>query len=184
MEEKKFKCGHSELLEQIEIRYYRGKLQRIFRDERGRKRRQRSQCYDCYMTDLRKKRGTKPRLDSDSPIIKSAVRAEKIAAEHFRSIGWSVEHGHGAGPDLIISGWAGGSARASVEVKQAFRGTRCWLVPFVKPNRRSDDFVAIVLPNGKVIVEKMSEHLSKCGNYGNRAVTAMVKQFGLDPQPK
>jgi hypothetical protein len=172
---KKFKCGHEELLEFFQKK---GSV-RLFKDAKGRIRCQRATCYDCTMEKIRKKRGTKPRLLSDSPIIKSAVRAEKIAAEWFRSRGWAVEHGHGAGPDLVVRFPPDGAVLAHVEVKQAFRGTRCWMVPFVKPSRKADDLIAIVMPNGAVHVEYMRTHLEKCGAYGNRSITKIVKEFGL-----
>ena len=181
MELKTFKCGHSEKLALVGLVDQKdGTKAKIYTDEKGRKRRARSKCYNCYMAELREKRGTKPRCESTAPIIKSAVRAERIAAEHFRCAGWVVEHGHGAGPDLLIWLPDDPQNKRSVEVKQAFRATRCWQVSFVKEKRRGDDFVAIVLPNTRVHVEKMTEHLSKCGNYGNRSVTAIVKEIGLN----
>lgn len=125
--------------------------------------------------------GFGPRGSKVNPICTStaeAVRCELVAAEFFRSLGFSVEVGHGAGPDLFCEA---GNLSYTVEVKKAGLNSRRWRVGNVKPARKKDDLVAIVLPNGRVYIDSMEHHLDACTpRDGSRSVTRIVKEFGLD----
>lgn len=175
---KTFKCGHTEMIGLLDFMVQKdGRIIDIYTDERGRRRRVMAKCYDCYMAGVRAKRGTKPRLESQKPNIVSAIRAEKAAAKFFEEKGFHVQHGHGAGPDLIIDN--GVDEPQTVEVKQPFKCTRCWQVPRVRESRRYDDLIAIVMPNGFVHVEDMAEYMKGCNRYGSKNVTALVREIGL-----
>lgn len=106
-----------------------------------------------------------------------AVRCEMLAATFFRELGFSVEEMHGAGPDLFCEI---GSLSYSVEVKKAHINSRRWRTSKVTLRRKSDDLVAIVLPNGRVYIDSMKNHLKHCAGDGTRAITPIVKEFGLD----
>lgn len=61
----------------------------------------------------------------------------------------------------------------SVEVKRAttFQKRRAVRVRKVEHNRVNDDLVAIVFPNGYVLLEPMKDHLKSCGKSGERWFT-------------
>lgn len=140
--------------------------QKIFKDSRGRwwygKR-----CHSCTMKKIREKRGTKPRVESSHPMIVAAVRRELLAAEKFKRLGFKVDIGHGAGPDLYCDI---GSFSWTVEVKHAKHLFGIWYVERIRESRKSDDLVAIVLPDDRVYIDSMSVHLSKCTKKGGRTI--------------
>lgn len=95
-------------------------------------------------------------------------RAELTVAEFFRAFGTQVDLVglHGRGPDLTVRM----DKEITVEVKMAgwmkWKGT--YRTSTVKPQRRSDDLIAIVFPSGNIHIEPMCEHLAKCQTSGHR----------------
>jgi hypothetical protein len=102
-------------------------------------------------------------------------RTEDIARKHIESLGYiHTVQTTALGPDIV--GWRDGAA-FFFEVKPARQTQRnCFVTGPVMPNRREDHFVAIVLPNKKVFVFPMHEHLSACGPSGVRVVTKLVRE--------
>lgn len=135
-----------------------------------------SRCPECINIVARKKRGYTKRAESKRPQTVAAVGAETLAATHFRNLGFEVQQVDCLGPDLKCRI---GKLEWTVEVKRATRGHRCWRVALVRPLRQKDDLVAIVLPNGRVYIDSMEHHLSRCTKNGSRAVTEIIKEFGL-----
>lgn len=58
----------------------------------------------------------------------------------------------------------------SVEIKKAMpvKGRNVLRVRRVEEKRKGDDLVAIVLPNGYVLLEPMKDHLKLCNKTGDR----------------
>ena len=124
--------------------------------------------------DLLKRRMAHKRIDEvDTPSARKGRRAEWTAWAHIKTLGGSVDINMNViGPDLV---WVRDGFRKTVEVKSAIRGPRYWYVTAVRKNRRRDDYVAIVLPDNRVVLEPMSEHLANCAPCGTRSVTKLVR---------
>lgn len=139
-----------------------------------------NKCFECRQNSLRKNQGRVRRGDSTKPQTVAAVGAEKIAQKRFEDLGFSVKRVEVIGPDLTckLGDWT-----YTVEVKRATYKGRSWKVAHVRPNRKKDDLIAMVLPNGYVYIDSMENHLSKCTKYGSRAISGIVKEFGLTPLP-
>ena len=149
----------------------------IYEDKRG-ARWSGNFCYECAMSKIRKQRGTRPRLESKNPLPRRAVEVELKAKAFFERVGCKVRHGHGVGPDLFVR--RGGGPELTVEVKPVQKTkSGSYFVSKVKPARMNDNWIAIVLPNGRVVLDDMQEHLKKCGKAGYRTVTALVKEKGM-----
>lgn len=179
MEKSCVKCGKKEFLTHHKTYIYRSATIHCFRDSRGRYWNG-NHCHACSLDRARKKMGHGARGSKKNPKKTStleAVRCEKIAAKFFRKLGFKVEEMHGAGPDLFCDM---GDFSWKVEVKKAHINSRRWRTSRVTPARQSDDLVAIVMPNGRVYLDSMRHHLSKCEKYGTRTITPIVKEFGLD----
>lgn len=103
-------------------------------------------------------------------------KEEIIAATHLIASGYrGVTLGRGNhGPDVTFES---DGVTLSVEVKKAHPNAKVtsWHVGAVYKTRLNDHFVAIVLPNEKVLLFTMAEHLSQCSENGRRAVTNLVK---------
>jgi hypothetical protein len=136
-------------------------------------------CYPCNLaikaTDNRK-RGVKPRDAATNPAQVKGVRAEQFVQAHYESLGFAVTRTTSAGPDLLVTG---NGSSFTVEVKSAVRARPqrgSWYVGPVRPARRSDDFVAIVLPDNTIHIEAMAGHLAACNPSGNRCVTKLIRK--------
>jgi len=134
-------------------------------------------CRDCKMVVLRKNRGYSKRSESKKPQVIAAVGAERAAAEHFRSLGFTVEQVDAIGPDLKCKI---GNLTWTVEVKRVTKGSRSLRVSCVRPLRRADDLVAMVFPDNRIYIDSMKNHLSKCSKNGSRSVTGLFKQLCFD----
>jgi len=147
-------------------------------------------CYDCFMNKRRKRLKTTSRLDSKKPLMKKYVDAERVASDRFKEMGFKVTHGTGAGPDLFCEM---GSHMWTVEVKlvtkkNSFRKAKnprenrrgSWRVSEVRPGREIDDLVAMVFPNNKVYLERMSVHQKYCTKDGSRLVSKLVQDLCFD----
>lgn len=63
----------------------------------------------------------------------------------------------------------------SFEVKHArILRAKTSQIPPVEKGRRDDDFIAIVLPSGYVLVEPMKDHLKSCSPKGYRTLRGMA----------
>lgn len=100
--------------------------------------------------------------------------SEAVAAAFLRQSEFSNVRLHETlhGPDIICEK---AGRLLFVEVKAAYTNGSSWMVTSVYPNRRGDDFVAIVLPGGKVILDSMRNHLAAYGD-GPASVTALVRE--------
>lgn len=148
---------------------------KYFKDKRGRSS-VGNVCHACVVARSRKKRGyPSSRDESKSKMVMVAVAAEKIAAARFESLGFIVERTEYHGPDLKCRI---GNMEWTVEVKRARRMSsgRSYETDIVCKNRKSDDLIAIVMPNGAVVIDSMKNHLSKCQRGGCRSVTKMVRE--------
>lgn len=182
------KCGekndvtlHREYLSKSKSRpKWIGRL-RTYKDEFGRKS-SGNVCHECLRKRERKISGHTHPSESKFPKLIKARAAEGRAAEFFKSLGFLViRHGY-TGPDLFCDL---GGMRWTVEVKPARlvqpikypHGS--YVVDLVHKNRRSDDLVAYVLPNGRIYIEAMEMHLKACPKSGARSITKIVREFGL-----
>ena len=157
-------------------------LYRLFIPEGGGSQWRDNNCGRCIFLYRRKVYGHGPREECKTKHIARGVASEKIAEEHFKKLGFSVKRVDTVGPDLICSigdGW-----KTTVEVKTVCRsearGVVWWHVNPVLKNRRSDDLVAFVLPNERVYIDSMKNHLRHChkNGTGSRVITAIVREFG------
>lgn len=180
------KCKKSETVSYVKTREYPDKTRKtpfrtiIYKNAKGQLL-YGNICRECYNIRNRKLRGTTSRDDSKKPYVVKAVNTEKLAAEKFKQLGFSVERTQFHGPDLVCTI---GALTWTVEVKPVSLFARSWRVSSVKEKRKNDDLIALVLPNGRVYIDSMKHHLSKCGKMGTRSATAIVKEFGLNPLPK
>lgn len=137
-------------------------------------------CKNNYETFRRRSRGQGPIDESKSWRHQKGRAAEKLVAQHYEREGWKVQLSNGWGPDLTI---CNGSRTWTVEVKTVTqvrrKGRHYWYVPPPMPNRRGDDFIAIVLPDGSILIEPMCEHLAKCNRSFTRYVTSLVNQHAI-----
>lgn len=134
-------------------------------------------CQSCRVEFIRKSRGNSSRENSKKPQVVAAVNAEKLAEEKFKSLGMEVTRVDFFGPDLICKL---GQFTWTVEVKRAGFSSRRWRVGRVRKARKGDDLVALVLPNSRVYIDSMENHLKYCERSGTRTITSIVKEFGLD----
>lgn len=149
-----------------------------YKDERGH-RWYGATCGKCY-DEKRRLRGHalgkhKPREEISHRTFSKAVHTELLVKRFYEEMGFTVEHTKGKGPDLVCSK---NGATFNVEVKAAIhlRGKRQdhWRISPVKKNRVNDDFVAIVLPGDRILIEPMSERLRK-----GLMLTNDIKKVGL-----
>lgn len=180
-------CGIRDVLSLVYIRRYKGgQTRRVYINPAG-DRWKDDACYLCMRERDRKYHKSSMRENSTRPMTIKAVKSENLAAEKFRSLGFRVEKTELHGPDLICTI---GEFIWTVEVKPAEQVTaggkvmNGWRTSRVYENRQKDDLVAIVLPNDRVYIDSMKNHLSKCWKHGSRGVTDIVKEFGLNPLPK
>lgn len=135
-------------------------------------------CGSCLKNTSRKTKGTIPRELNPIPFIKKAVDAERAAAEKFEQMGFEVKRTDCFGPDLLCSI---GPLTWTVEVKSVtetkIKDRSYYVTGRVSRRRREDDLVAIVLPNGHVLIDSMPLHLAACNNGGGRSVTKIVRAF-------
>lgn len=75
------------------------------------------------------------------------------------------------GPDITIAR-DGKSYR--VEIKKACKSTRSYKTTPVGKSGRICDLVIIILPNDKILIQPMSEHLRLCSRDGSRFITELV----------
>jgi hypothetical protein len=119
-------------------------------------------CISKYRMDWsRKKLGTKDRKDQTDPTLVKGYQAELVAKKHFEKMGFKVDHCENhRGPDLVLNGII------TVEVKTVSTDKRHkrlhYFIGPINKNRINDDFIAVVLPNNELHIERMSEYLKEC----------------------
>lgn len=133
-------------------------------------------CGDCILETKRKSGGFDSRWKSKNREIMAFVESEKKAGEFFRSLGFEVEHTESYGPDLRCKI---GDIEWTIEVKRCSKSSGSWRTGKVRVARKKDDLVAIVLPNGRIYVDSMTNHLKQSDVSDRRIVTRIVKEFGL-----
>jgi hypothetical protein len=180
----KITCTTCGIKEEVTLLYHKKSTtrQKVFLNTNGKKWYAYA-CPSCVINRDRKRRGWKPRSTEHwSPTVSKAVWAEELAQKKFESLGMVVDRTKYHGPDLIckIGDWV-----YTVEVKRARKPTRSntWVCDLVYGERRKDDLIAIVMPNGHVCIDDMNMHLAKCMKNGQRTISKLVKQFGLTPLP-
>lgn len=138
-------------------------------------------CPDCRRKNCRDyhhKTGISvPAEQTQNKNVQRGRATEKIAKEYFESLGFTVSQADIKGPDLVLTLPERPDFMKTVEVKPARRNGKApnaYRVDRVCRNRRDDDFIAIVMPNGTIWIEPMDEHLKKCGPGGWRSVTKLV----------
>lgn len=177
-----FKLPHSSLskcsacgIEKMRIRSHRDKRW-IFKDEKGGQW-DAKVCNKCSRKRTiehgHRKYGSVYRTELTDHISKKAVGAELRVKKIFEDMGFKVDHTNGQGPDLIIHMPYG---EITVEVKSVTvsKIDNSAMVSKVQKNRLKDDYVAIVLPNNKVMIQPMKEHLSQCSKSGDRHIRRFV----------
>lgn len=159
-------------------------ISRTYSDHLGRRSRN-NICHECGRKKERLETGFTSREESKFPKVIKAVEAERAAAKFFENLGFSVIRTGALGPDLRCRI---GELEWFVEVKRArdvhprrFPGCT-WVTDKVHRRRLSDDIIAFVLPNGRVYIDSMKIHLSRCQRGGQRTITGIVKEFGLSPR--
>lgn len=106
-------------------------------------------------------------MKDSTTIVRTAI-ALKLA-------GWQVfdiKKDTANGPDLTIAA-KGKSYR--VEVKKVIISRKSCSVKAISKNAKHCDAIAILLPNNKVILQPMIEHLKLCSKSGLRSVTNLVR---------
>lgn len=105
-----------------------------------------------------------------------ALWAVDTARRFFQSAGYAVpvpNHVCAHGPDLCIM--MRDRKAVAVEVKLVMWNKNAWRVNRV--TRKTDQFIAMVFPSGRVQVESLKDHLKLCNKSGDRYLTALGKLF-------
>lgn len=115
-----------------------------------------------------------------APTHKKGRIAEEIAASELIRRGFKEVqlNPNLKGPDITAKAPIG---RWTIEVKSAVKYTRhgkyhFWLTEKVSGPRRSDDYVAIVMPDKSVHLYTMPYHLMMCRKDGRRNVMPLLKK--------
>lgn len=167
-------CGFSGIFTRVQRPESSSKL-RFYLDHEGRLV-YGKKCHACRLAYRRKSRGQVPKFDLKNCSVAKGASSEKIAAERFKKLGFSVLlNDRPRGPDLTCSI---GKLRWTVEVKTAvLSGNRSsYFVHGVHEKRRKDDLVALVLPSGRVHIDSMESHLKQCNSTGCRTITAIARE--------
>lgn len=120
----------------------------------------------------------KYKITGGAPTHKKGRKAERIVADLLTRRGFNAELNDSIhGPDIVV---VIGQQRLTVEVKAAVQYIRhgkykFWLTEKVTTKRKSDDAIAIVSPDGRVLLDVMGYHLKMCRKDGRRNVTQFVK---------
>lgn len=155
-----------------------GKQVRVFIDATGRAWHG-SVCPDCKTTQSKNRRRYRMNRDAvgdPGNTTKRGLECENLVANLLTSQGFTVKQTTKKGPDIVATL---GDLTLTVEVKKAVKNTNgnYYRTHKVCDKRKSDDLVAIVMPNGAVYIEHMSDHLSKCNDDGRRTITHIVSMF-------
>jgi hypothetical protein len=98
--------------------------------------------------------------------------AELLRSQGYRDLSLS---GGGRGPDITATDPSGNRKTFEVKAVSPTGGGQSWVITRISRHRMQDDFILIVLPNGKIFQECMADHLKQCGSGGSRTVTQMVR---------
>lgn len=129
-------------------------------------------CYKCISSKTRLKRGRIPVEKSRGPSLIKGNWAENKAKEYFEKLGFSVEKGHGRGPDLFLKL---GFLEYTVEVKSTSESSGGYRISPVTKRCKKSDLIIWVYPDGKLYLDDMEMHLKKTHKHGSRNVTKLYK---------
>jgi hypothetical protein len=102
-----------------------------------------------------------------------AKKSVDIVKSYFERLGFlvfDIRDPSANGHDMTV---AKNGRSFRVEVKTVLPSTRSFRVKAVKPNRKNDDWIALVMGEN-VVIQPMKDHLSACGKDGTRHVTELV----------
>ncbi len=126
--------------------------------------------YECKMNH-RKAGRSKPVDEVTAETTKKGRWAERVAGEHFRKMGFTVELTSGVGPDLTLFGK---TRPLFVEVKSVIKGpSNRWYVAQVCKKRTKDDYIAMVFREDHIVVQPMNYHLKQCNKTGRRYIISL-----------
>lgn len=132
-------------------------------------------CANTYQVELGRKYGHVERKNLTDHANYTAIKSEAIAKSYFVNMGYLVKQTQCHGPDLVLTM---NKTSITCEVKTATQRKQqgnFWYVSPVSEKRKSDDLIAIVVPNKTVVVHPMKYHLSCCSVSGQRTVTEIVR---------
>lgn len=98
---------------------------------------------------------------------KVGYESEVYVKTYFESLGYTVDQVNVFGSDLVVRS---PFQIFSIEVKTASlkTGRKAYQTSIIWPTRKNDDLVAVVFPNGYVLIETMPQYISQCGKSGKR----------------
>ena len=144
----------------------------VYREDNGKKW-NRLQCYECAKNYARKIGISKPRHLLIDHKNKLGFQSEIKVKQYFEKLGFKVTQTTCHGPDLILEK---NGLTITCEVKTAcLSHSNCWFVTPVYPKRTNDELIAIVLPNDRIHIEKMRDHLEFCSKSGRRSITTLIR---------
>lgn len=99
----------------------------------------------------------------------------KYVSGILKKNGWlcfDINKDNANGPDLTI---AKNGRSFRVEIKKACKSTRSYKVTPVGKSGKSCDVIIIILPNKKLIIQPMEDHMALCSKNGHRFITKLVE---------
>lgn len=99
----------------------------------------------------------------------------QTVAKNLERRGWKcfdLAADNANGPDLTI---ARNGKTYRVEIKKACKSTRCWKTTPVGKSGRNCDLIVILLPNHKLLIQPMKDHLALSSKSGHRFITELVE---------
>jgi hypothetical protein len=133
------------------------------------------ECHHKAKTEYNRRRGIRSLDDIPNHNVQVNRKAEREVERFLKGNGFEVLGlTTTKGPDVVVRK---GKRTLYVEVKRVFRmkHSNTWRVTGVEPARRNDDFIAMVFPNKRIVLERMDRHLKKCAPSGIRTVTEMME---------
>lgn len=132
-------------------------------------------CLNCARIRVAKLRGSKSLDEQTYPAMVKGRRSERAVETYLNSKGHTnvIVLGGPNAPDITFVEFG---RTVKVEVKTVIRNRSYngWYVDRVSPNRRGDDYIAFVFPDGSIQMEPMNDHLLKVGSSGRRNVSSTV----------
>lgn len=162
---------------QMKVRGHKGKSRYAYLNADGR-RWEGNSCPTCLIPVKSERNSRRPRCSIDLSTAHHTAtgrRSEQVVASYFKELGHSVKLTRCKGPDLLVS-YVGEELAVEVKTVSRNKGSTALYVSSVSPSRIHDDLVALVFPDGKILIETMSAHLAKCGSSGKRSVTTQWKE--------
>lgn len=154
-------CNKTIYVTPLKKKYYKGKNKGwVFKEvETGKVNRTSNICYECILIRNRPVRSLE---------FQKGRQAERIVEKFFLEEGFEVAITKNNGPDLVVKTR---ESEFKVEVKSVTFDRGSYFVSRVCNKRTSDDYIAIVLDENRIIFSKMGDHLAKCAPSGSRRMT-------------